>query len=168
MSWFTGVYPGDAVVSWGWTVLLQVTVVTLLAWAAVRWLGRSRPAARQTVGRCGLALLLLSPLLALTLPPIGWRTRWLPVERWWSEEVALGSKPIGRAVGFSADRPDDKPYGLVLSQPGVTIPSAVPAGRSGGLCGRRGAAGDAARAGRPADRDDATTSRVFAGSPHWL
>lgn len=130
MNWVTEASADDVFISFVWAVLLQITIVTLVVWTVVRMLGRSRPAVRQAVGRCGLAFVLLSPVLAWTLPQLGWRARWLPVERWWSEETTVSSALVSQEAGPLSVRLDPPRSAKPLVNPEARLPhgASAPAG----------------------------------------
>ncbi len=72
-------YPGDHIALLAANVLVQTTVVMLLAWAVAGWVARRGAAARHDVWLCALLGVLSSPLIAYTLDRTGVSILSLPV-----------------------------------------------------------------------------------------
>ena len=108
-------YPGDHIALSAASILVQVTVVMLLAWAVTHWVTRRVAAARHDVWLCALLGVLSSPLIAYTLDRAGVSIVRLPllpaeqveqvepakvVEETVAEEMAVDEEPPMEAVPF--------------------------------------------------------------------
>lgn len=113
MNIIQALYPGDEVSAWVILTLLHLTAVIALAALATRLLPGSHAAARHGIWFCAFLWVLVSPLLPLAGPALGWNTLTLSLP---SKEKALKPTPTPQPQHITTD----------VSDPAPPIPTPLP------------------------------------------
>ena len=99
MNHLLSFYPGDNALFFAAKILLQITVVSVIALALLHALGRHRAALRYAVAVCALAAMLAGPLVSWSLTRAGVPAYQLPVRAdRWSRNNAHAAPPAMNAV----------------------------------------------------------------------
>ena len=111
MNFLQQIYPGDTLASFIIRVLVEITLITIVAILFTRVVGKNNPAMRHGICLCALFCVLFAPLTTLGLEKMGWQTFQIALEREQPVVQVSSIQPMIDTVGVETET--ERPFWTV-------------------------------------------------------